>query len=209
MGGPRPPERREQRRLPEPPAARAGEIPEVDDQVEGQHHVDGNRRHPAELARRRGAHQGIEGELVDLDEGEEEHRAGHFPERHLVAAVQVERDAALTELGVHEREDVGRGAHREDVAVGHADVEPGDRLLHHERVDQEVEDGVGDEEEDVPSPTCSGERVDDSPDRDAPEQEREDGERDRPRGGAPRELQADGSSFSNCRMSSSAKRSRT
>ena len=209
MPGPRAPEGRQQRRLTESPAAGAREVPEMDGEVEGERHVNGNRRDPAELARGRGAHQGVEGELVELDEGEEEHGAGHLPEGHLVATVQVERDAPLTELGVHEGEDVGRGAHRKDVAIGYAHVEPGHRLLHDERVDQEIEDGVGQEQQQVPPPPGPGQRVDDSPGRDAPEQEREDGERDRPRGGAPRELQADGSSFSNCRMSSSAKRSRT
>src|SRR5437016_3159144 len=162
-----------------------------------------------ELASRCRADAGVEGELIHLDERDEYHRAGDLPEREAVAAVQVEGDAALTELRVDEREDVGRGAHGENVPVRDGHVEPRHRLLDDEGVDQEVEDRVRDHEDEVASPVRRGERARDAAHGDAPEEEGEDGERDRPGRGPLERLQADGSSFSNWRMPSSAKRSRT
>ena len=132
----------------------------MEEEVRAEEGIDGKRRGPPELARRGRADEGVEGQLVDLHEHDEDDRARDLPERQPVAAVEVEGDAALAELRVEEGEDVGRGPHRQDVTVRHAHVEPRHRLLHDEGVDQAVEDRVGRHEQQVCAPAARGERVD-------------------------------------------------
>src|SRR5262245_4243857 len=105
--------------------------------------------------------------------------------------VQVDCDPALPEHRVEEREDVRGRADREDVAVRDPHVEPGDRLLERERVDERVEERVGRHEEQVQTPTPACDRLEHLADGVAAEQEGEDPERDRPWRDPAERLQAD------------------
>src|SRR5262249_27834905 len=134
---------------------------------------------------------------------------GDLPERNRMPTVEVDRDPALAELRVHQREDVAGGAHGQDVAVADGDVEPAHGLPDHEGVDQEVEDRVRNEQAEVAPRVGGRQRAGHPLHGDTPEQKREDQQRARPGGGPLQCLQADGSASSNLRMSSSANRSRT
>src|SRR5207253_4288410 len=91
------PERGEERRPAEPPSARAREVPEVDGEVAGERGVHPGACDASELASRCRADEGVEGELVDLDERDEDHHARDLSVVNTVTAMQVDLDRGLAE----------------------------------------------------------------------------------------------------------------
>src|SRR6202795_3174454 len=61
-------------------------------------------------------------QAVNLAEHDEEHAGADFPARHSVSTIQIDRNSALTNLLVHQRENVRAGANGQDIDVAYLSV---------------------------------------------------------------------------------------